>query len=173
MRGVLDTTLCDQVCQYLAAGLWFSPGTPISSKKTDRPDLAEILLKLALNTITITLIHICISIFRNNVQIFGCKIVQHKPTKMEGGIILFRWDKRTYTTDGTCHVTVKWHEHIVSILQSMFSAFLRSKESQYGGILTWLLQYYSYIGIIVSVVGSCYTGYFVVLSCIRRRVYLI
>jgi hypothetical protein len=26
---------------------------------------------------------------------------------------------------------------------------------------------------IVSVVVSCYTGYFVVLSCIRRRVYLI
>ena len=25
LRGVLDTTLCDKVCQ------WFSPGTPISS----------------------------------------------------------------------------------------------------------------------------------------------
>ena len=55
----------------------------------------------------------------------------------------------------------------------MYSAFLRSKESQYGSILTWLLQYYSYIGIIVSVIGSCYASYFVVLSCIRRRVYLI
>jgi hypothetical protein len=59
VRGVLDTPLCDKVCQYLAVGLWFSKGTPIfSTKKTDRPDLAEILLKLALNTITITLIHI-------------------------------------------------------------------------------------------------------------------
>jgi hypothetical protein len=29
--GVLDTTLCDKVYQWLAAGLWFSPGTtPIS-----------------------------------------------------------------------------------------------------------------------------------------------
>ena len=30
-RGVLDTTLCDEVCQWLAAGRWFSPGTPVSS----------------------------------------------------------------------------------------------------------------------------------------------
>jgi len=28
---VLDTTLCDSVCQWLAAGRWFSPGTPVSS----------------------------------------------------------------------------------------------------------------------------------------------
>jgi hypothetical protein len=33
-------------------GQWFSPGTPISStNKTDRHDITEILLKVALNTI--------------------------------------------------------------------------------------------------------------------------
>jgi hypothetical protein len=32
-RDVLDTTLCDQVCQWLATGQWFSPGTPVSSNK--------------------------------------------------------------------------------------------------------------------------------------------
>jgi hypothetical protein len=33
-------------------GRWFSPGTPASSTtKTDRHDIAEILLKVALNTI--------------------------------------------------------------------------------------------------------------------------
>jgi hypothetical protein len=26
-RGVLDTTLCDKVCQWLTAGQWFSLGT--------------------------------------------------------------------------------------------------------------------------------------------------
>ena len=31
MRGVLDTTLSDKVCQWLTAGQWFSPGTPVSS----------------------------------------------------------------------------------------------------------------------------------------------
>jgi hypothetical protein len=51
-RGVHDTTLCDKVCQWLATGQWFSPGTPVSSTtKTDRHDIAEILLKVALNTI--------------------------------------------------------------------------------------------------------------------------
>ena len=54
-QGVLDTTLCDKVCQWLAAGQWFSPGTPDSStNKSDRHDIAEILLKVTLNTINQT-----------------------------------------------------------------------------------------------------------------------
>jgi hypothetical protein len=54
--GLCDTTLCDKVCQWLAAGLWFSLGTPVSSTdKTDCQDITEILLKVALNTITLTI----------------------------------------------------------------------------------------------------------------------
>jgi len=54
-RGVLDTTLCDKVCQWLVSGLYFSPGTHVSSNnKTDHQDITVILLKVALNTITIT-----------------------------------------------------------------------------------------------------------------------
>jgi hypothetical protein len=35
--GVLDTTLCDKVCQWFATGQWFSPSTPVfSTNKTDR-----------------------------------------------------------------------------------------------------------------------------------------
>jgi hypothetical protein len=38
------------------AGRWFSPGTPVSStNKTDRHDIVEILLKVALNTIALIL----------------------------------------------------------------------------------------------------------------------
>jgi hypothetical protein len=52
-RGVHDTTVYDKVCQRLATGLWISLGTLVSSTtKTDCHDLAEILLKVALNTIT-------------------------------------------------------------------------------------------------------------------------
>jgi hypothetical protein len=41
----------DQVYQLLAHGRWFSPGTSASSTtKTGRHDIAEILLKVALNT---------------------------------------------------------------------------------------------------------------------------
>ena len=52
-RGVLDTTLCDKVCKWLATGRWVSPGTSVSSSnKTDCHDMAEILLTVALSTIT-------------------------------------------------------------------------------------------------------------------------
>jgi len=41
----------DQVYQLLARGWWFSSGTPASSTtKTNRHDIAEILLNVALNT---------------------------------------------------------------------------------------------------------------------------
>jgi hypothetical protein len=41
----------DKAYQLLAHGRWFSPGTPASSTtKTGRHDIAEILLKVALNT---------------------------------------------------------------------------------------------------------------------------
>jgi hypothetical protein len=41
----------DKVYQLLAHGQWFSPGTPaFSTTKTDHHDIAEILLKVALNT---------------------------------------------------------------------------------------------------------------------------
>ena len=42
----------DKAYQLLAHGRWFSPGTSASSTiKTGRHDIAEILLKVALNTI--------------------------------------------------------------------------------------------------------------------------
>jgi hypothetical protein len=54
-EGVLDTTFCDKVCQWLAAGRWFSPGIPVSStNKTDRHDITVIVLKVALNTMNQT-----------------------------------------------------------------------------------------------------------------------
>jgi hypothetical protein len=44
--------LFDKVCQWLETGRRFSLGTPVSStNKTDRRDITEILLKVALNTI--------------------------------------------------------------------------------------------------------------------------
>jgi hypothetical protein len=50
----MEKTLCDEVCQ------WFSSGTPTSSiNKTDRHDIIEILLKVALITITPSLYPNC------------------------------------------------------------------------------------------------------------------
>ena len=58
-RGSLDNTLCDKVRQWLATSQWFSPGTPVSStNKTDRHDMTEIFLIVALNIITIFVNHV-------------------------------------------------------------------------------------------------------------------
>ena len=66
MRAVLDTTSRDKVCQWLAAGRLFAPGTLVSStNKTNRHDITEILLKVALSTITLTP-NIIISKYSNN-----------------------------------------------------------------------------------------------------------
>ena len=52
---VVSSNTAQARCQWLAAGMWFSPDTPVFSKnKTDRHDITEILLKVALNTINQT-----------------------------------------------------------------------------------------------------------------------
>ena len=48
-RDVPNASLCDKVCQWPAASWWFSSVSSIN--KTDRHDITEILLKVALNTI--------------------------------------------------------------------------------------------------------------------------
>ena len=48
-RCVLDTTLCNKVCHWLTTDMWFPP-----TKKTDRHDITEILLTVALTTTTQT-----------------------------------------------------------------------------------------------------------------------
>ena len=56
-QGVLDITLCCKVCRWLSTGRWFSPGNPVSStNKTAHHDIAEILFKVALNTINQTIL---------------------------------------------------------------------------------------------------------------------
>ena len=58
--GVLDATSYDKAYQWLATGRWFSLNTPASStNKTDHHEKTEILVKVALNTITLNLISIC------------------------------------------------------------------------------------------------------------------
>jgi hypothetical protein len=50
--NVLDTTLYDSVCRDFRQVGGFSPDTPAySTNKTDRHDIAEILLKVVLSTI--------------------------------------------------------------------------------------------------------------------------
>ena len=71
-RAVLDTALCDKICQWHAAGGWFSPDTPFSStNKTDSHDRTEILLTVALSTIALVIaLMITISFLNVNFLLF-------------------------------------------------------------------------------------------------------
>ena len=77
-QDVVDTTLCDIVCQWLATGRRFSPGTPVySTNKANRHDITEILLKVALNTITLIpyiIMMVLINIFSSET----IKLIEHK-----------------------------------------------------------------------------------------------
>ena len=52
-RGLIETTACDKVCQWLEVCRWFSSGTLVSSTNRNDPcDITEIWFKVASNTIT-------------------------------------------------------------------------------------------------------------------------
>ena len=68
---VLYTTLCDKACQWLATGRWLSQGTPVpSTNKANHHEITEILLKVVLNTITLTLTHKTLFSFQWLCEIF-------------------------------------------------------------------------------------------------------
>ena len=76
--GVLYTTLWDQVCQWHTAGGWFSPVTPVFPiNKTYLHNITEILLKVALSTITL------LTLFR-----YGCTLVKNKNVNIINFVIL-------------------------------------------------------------------------------------
>ena len=89
-RGLLDTTLCDKVYQCLATGRRFSQVTAVSfTNKTDRHDIAEILLKVVLNTIIQTKpstkqsLICCI--------LLGCDNLQQETNVVSQGIHIVSW----------------------------------------------------------------------------------
>ena len=54
LQGVLDTAVCDKICQRLATGRCFSPGTlGFYTTKADPSGIKEVLLKVTLNTINL------------------------------------------------------------------------------------------------------------------------
>jgi hypothetical protein len=52
-QSVLDTTLHDKICLWIATGWWFSPVSSIN--KTDHHNITEILLKVALYIVHLTI----------------------------------------------------------------------------------------------------------------------
>ena len=57
--GVFGATLCDNICLWFTAGLWFSPGHLVTSTNKTEHDRTKILLNVALNT-THIILQLCI-----------------------------------------------------------------------------------------------------------------
>ena len=107
-RGVLDTTLCDKFVSDLrqvGCFLWVIRFPP-PKKKTDCHDISEILLKVALNTITLTMWlekkwHVCDKFFellsvppqrysQRFIWLLWSEILSFK-TRQEGRLKSFHW----------------------------------------------------------------------------------
>jgi hypothetical protein len=85
-RGILITTFLEKVCMWLVECWWFSSGTPVfSTNKTDRHDITEILLKVALNTIN--QINLENWIFERILHVHILSLL-HKATLVTDGLIL-------------------------------------------------------------------------------------
>ena len=74
-----------KVCQGLETGQCFSPGTPDSIIKADRHDITEILLKVALNTISLTQ---TVNVLTGTLEVYARYIKQREITT-RGDIFIF------------------------------------------------------------------------------------
>ena len=75
-QGVLDTRLCDKVCHWLSTDLWFSRVS--STNKTEHHDITEILLKVVLNPIILTLVGINEVLWCYDYPIYRLLLRSHK-----------------------------------------------------------------------------------------------
>jgi hypothetical protein len=88
-RGLACMHYVITVCQWLAAGLWFSQGTPVSStNKADRHDTTEILLKV---TITLTLFHVHFNSFYPNWFL----VYNYRPLNWSNYLLTKNWVLKT------------------------------------------------------------------------------
>jgi hypothetical protein len=95
-----DTSLWDKVCQRLAAGQWFYLGTPISStNQSDCHEITDILLKVALNPITLNILSLWLLHMYMQILCRPClwKVANDRELSLSGiqetrGILLNVWN---------------------------------------------------------------------------------
>jgi hypothetical protein len=112
------------VTKWLATSRWFSPGTPVSStNKTDRHDITEILLKVALSTINQT----------NSIPKWGLRSSEHIATSVSWwlNILCIMFNIIAFFTATLCialmfegfHFTYMWqnlHDCIISLRREVW-----------------------------------------------------
>ena len=101
-----------RVCLWLAAGRWFILGTPVSSTNKTDHDITEILLKMALTTITLTP-HLTLmgSLQQTTMQIWKAIHIFLPFSKQRDGHFLFKSFKNNYKIIST---EISW-KNVVSI----------------------------------------------------------
>jgi hypothetical protein len=120
-RGVLDTTLCNKVCQWLGSRQRFSPVS--SNNKTEYHDITEKLMKVALNSIIITL-----ESSRNIVFICTIHTMIHKPQYLD--VLSSEIEKSLYKIC-LLYIYKDTFIYIIQILYRYFSIISLEKTSKY------------------------------------------
>ena len=108
-RGVLDTTFCDEVFPRLATGRWFFRVLWFPPPIKHSHDITEILLKVALNTITLSLSKIKFSPNPKNVCV----------ERMEGVNGISGWSRVLYVYRFTFIVELNWFIYIICINKNL------------------------------------------------------
>ena len=114
-RGVLDTTLCNKDCQWLAAGRWISPDTPVSTTNKFSPSTLELEWSASISKTLIHLLVYCITFFY-------CWRIYIVPLICER-MFFFRviWHLK-----GILRLEMRWNVHLVITRPSRQVLFLRT-----------------------------------------------
>ena len=112
----------DKVYQLFAHGRWFSPGTPASSTtKTGRHDIAEILLKVTLNTINQ-------SLNQSNPKLKKLLVIKQRYIVLYNTYILFVPRYKFYSFCNILNTILRQISQILPVLIMMILIFCRKKK---------------------------------------------
>jgi hypothetical protein len=104
--GVLDTKLCDKVCQWLAARRWFSPGTPVSStNKTDRHDTTKNIVESGVKY------HEPLPPLTHLFTVLLCSLILSVPNPScvnWENVFIFHWKSNSDSFDASC-ISKSWY----------------------------------------------------------------
>ena len=116
-------SICDKVCQWLMAGRWFDTATLVSfTNKTVRPEITEILSKVALTHNTVT-VSILTSRDHSQLKLVYCLIIYHINWNIHG---IFWFLTRLWST----YFVRAWLMYIFAVVSNtycvvFFCVFLR------------------------------------------------
>jgi hypothetical protein len=116
---VLDTTLCEKVFQWLAAGRWFSPPIKLTSTKTNPTLTPYIRSGPAWPWLNGSLICICKESNRCQLELNKDPLPWHNIfDNTWGRSVVFSWNSVPFTSESVQHIIIElWKERLNSDVQ--------------------------------------------------------